>query len=66
MKLTTIEEVQDLSNIKVDELIDSLQTFEITINEKSENKNKSISLYPTLMKMKINVRRILKKDSQML
>lgn len=42
MKVITIEEAKDLSNIKVDELIDSLQTFEMAINDRSEKKNKSI------------------------
>lgn len=35
MKVTAIEEAIDLSRIKVDELIGSLQTFEISINERS-------------------------------
>jgi len=29
MKVTAIEEAQDISNMKVDELIGSLQTFEL-------------------------------------
>lgn len=33
MKVTAIEEAHDLSNIKVNELIGSLQTFEMSINE---------------------------------
>ncbi|MCI35039.1 gag-pol polyprotein, partial [Trifolium medium] len=40
MKVTAIEESQ--STIKVDELIGSLQTFEMAINDRSE-KNKSIA-----------------------
>lgn len=40
MKVTAIKETQDLSSIKVDELISSLQTFEMSINERSEKKNK--------------------------
>lgn len=43
MKVTSIEEAQDLSNIKVDELIGSLQTFEISINGRSEKKKKGIT-----------------------
>jgi hypothetical protein len=42
MKVTTIEEAQDLSTIKVDELIGSLQIFEMTINNIPEKKNNSI------------------------
>ncbi|KAK2357392.1 gag-protease polyprotein [Trifolium repens] len=33
MKVTAIEETQDISSMKVDELIGSLQTFELSINE---------------------------------
>ena len=40
---TAIEESQDLSSVKVDELIGSLQTFEIAISDKPEKKNKSIT-----------------------
>lgn len=43
MKVNSIEEAQDLSSIKVDELIGFLQTFEISFNERSEKKNKGIS-----------------------
>lgn len=43
MKVTDIEEAQNLSSIKVDELISSLQTFEMSINEWSEKKNKVIT-----------------------
>lgn len=38
MKVTTIEEAQDLTTLKVDELIGSLRTFEVTINGRSEKK----------------------------
>ncbi|MCH88483.1 gag-pol polyprotein [Trifolium medium] len=41
MKVTTIEEAQDLSTIKVDELIGLLQTFEMAINYRTEKKNKN-------------------------
>jgi ribosome-associated translation inhibitor RaiA len=42
MKVTTIEEAQDLSSIKVYELIGSLQTFNMSICDKLEKKNKSM------------------------
>jgi len=42
MKVTTIEEARDISNMKVDELIGSLKTFELAINGRTEKKNKSI------------------------
>ena len=38
MKVAAIEEAQDLSNIKVNELIGFLQTFEISINERDERR----------------------------
>src|ERR1044072_1994101 len=41
MKVTAIEEAQDISIMQVDELIGSLQTFEMTLNERPEKKNKS-------------------------
>lgn len=44
MKVIAIEEAQDLSNIKVDELIGSLQNFEMTLNDRFEKKNKSIAI----------------------
>src|SRR4051794_14413071 len=43
MKVTAIEEAQDISNMKLDELIGSLQTFELSICEPIEKKNKSIT-----------------------
>lgn len=43
MKVTTIEEAQDLIIIKVDKLIGFLQTFEMTFNDISEKKNKRIT-----------------------
>lgn len=43
MKVTTIEEAQDLSTLKVDELIGSLQTFEFSINGRSQKKNKGVA-----------------------
>ena len=43
MKVTTIEEAQDINNMKVEELIGSLQTFELAINDKSQKKKKNIA-----------------------
>jgi len=43
MKVTVIEEVQAISNMKADELIGSLQTFEFAINDRYEKKKKSIA-----------------------
>ncbi|XP_057432974.1 uncharacterized protein LOC130725802 [Lotus japonicus] len=43
MKVTTIDEAQDISSIKVDELIGSLQTFEMSLNDMPEKKSKSIA-----------------------
>jgi len=43
MKVTAIEETQDISNLKVDELIESLQNFEITVNSKTDKKRKGIA-----------------------
>lgn len=43
MKVSAIEEAHDLSSIKVDELIGSLQNFVMSINEIPEKKNKGIT-----------------------
>jgi len=43
MKVTAIEEAQDIKNMKVEELIGSLQSFEMTISDESEKKNKRIA-----------------------
>ncbi|MCH83329.1 gag-protease polyprotein, partial [Trifolium medium] len=43
MKVTAVEEANDISEMKVEELIGSLKTFEVAINEKSESKFKSIA-----------------------
>ncbi|KAK2374735.1 gag-protease polyprotein [Trifolium repens] len=43
MKVTAIEESQDLSTMKVDELIGSLQTFEMTFEDKLEKKMKNLA-----------------------
>lgn len=46
MKVVAIEEAHDISNMKVEELIGSLQTFEMGINDNDngDKKNKSIAL----------------------
>src|ERR1051325_671927 len=41
MKVTAIEEAQEINSMKVDELVGSLQTFELGINERSDKKPKS-------------------------
>lgn len=43
MKVTTIEEAQDICNMRMDELVGSIQTFELAISDRSEKKNKSIT-----------------------
>ena len=42
MKVTTIEEAQDFSAMQVDELIGSLQTFEMNLNDKPDKRSKII------------------------
>jgi len=42
MKVTTIEEAQDIS-MQVDELIGSLQNFELVVDNKTEKKGKGIA-----------------------
>jgi hypothetical protein len=43
MTVTAIEEAHDISTKKMDELVGSLQTFEIVLNERGDKKNKSIA-----------------------
>jgi len=43
MKVIAIEEAQDILSLKVDELIGSLQNFEITVNIKTDKKGKGIA-----------------------
>jgi len=43
MKVTTIEEAQDISNMQVDELISSLQNFELVVDNRTEKKGKGIA-----------------------
>ena len=42
MKVTAIEESQDIASMKVEEVVDSLQTFEMNFSNKPEKKGKSI------------------------
>lgn len=44
MKVTTIEEAQDILSLKVDGLFGSLFTFEMSLERKPEKKNKGITL----------------------
>jgi hypothetical protein len=48
MKVTTIEEAQVISSMKVYELIGSLQYFEITLNNKTDKKGKGIAFVSTV------------------
>ena len=43
MKVTDIEEAQEISNVQVDELIGFLQTYEMTLSDESEKKNKGVA-----------------------
>jgi len=43
MKVTTIEEDQDISSMQVDELIGSLQNFELVVDNRTEKKGKGIA-----------------------
>jgi len=43
MKVTTNEEAQDVSNMKVEELIGSLQNFELVVDNRTEKKGKCIA-----------------------
>jgi uncharacterized FlaG/YvyC family protein len=43
MKVTAIEEAQDIATMKVEELIGSLLTCEVAINERTDKKAKSIA-----------------------
>jgi len=43
MKVTTIEEAQDISSMQVDELIGSLQNFELVVDNRTEKKGKGIA-----------------------
>lgn len=54
MKVTTIEEAQDIASLKVDELFSSLLTFEMALEGKLEKRNKSVALQ-SLSKPQIDV-----------
>ncbi|CAJ2638184.1 unnamed protein product [Trifolium pratense] len=43
MKVTAIEEAKDITEMKLDELVGSLQTYEVATNERMDKKNKSIA-----------------------
>jgi len=43
MKVTTIEEAQDISNMQVDDLIGFLQNFELVVDNRTEKKGKGIA-----------------------
>jgi len=43
MKVTAIEKAQDISNMKIDELIGSLQTFELVMIDRPKKKSRSIN-----------------------
>jgi hypothetical protein len=59
MKVTAIEEAQDIATMKVEELIGSLITCEVAINERTDKKAKSIA-FVTNAEMK-NLKKIKKK-----
>jgi len=44
MKVTAIEEAQNISSMKVDELKGSFQNFELIVDNRTEKKGKSIAL----------------------
>jgi len=43
MKVKTIEEAQDISSMQVDELVGSLQNFELVVDNRAEKKGKGIA-----------------------
>ncbi|XP_058741876.1 uncharacterized protein LOC131614283 [Vicia villosa] len=43
MKVTAIEEAQDINRMRLNDLVGSLLTFELSINDRAEKKNKSIA-----------------------
>jgi len=65
MKVTTIEESQDINNMKMDELIGSLQTFELAISDRTKKKNKSIAFIYNTSEEDVYVMWILMKVFQM-
>ncbi|CAK8537451.1 unnamed protein product [Lathyrus sativus] len=55
MKVTTIEEVQYISSIKVDELIDLLLTFQMGISDIPRNKIKGVAFKADVVEDKKNI-----------
>ena len=53
MKVTAIEEAQDICNLKVDELIGSLHTFEMGISDNVDKKDPTLKMKTRRMKKKI-------------
>lgn len=45
MKVTTIEEANDISTMKMNELLESLHTFELTIDENTNKMSKGLALH---------------------
>ncbi|GAU26327.1 hypothetical protein TSUD_56250 [Trifolium subterraneum] len=43
MKVTAIEEFREIESMKLDELVGSIQTFELSMKDRTEKKNKSIA-----------------------
>jgi hypothetical protein len=66
MKVTAIEEAQDISSLKVDELIGSLQNFDITVNDKTNKKGKVLLLFQMLMKRHKEIKRMMKACQRLL
>ncbi|KAK2356863.1 gag-protease polyprotein [Trifolium repens] len=58
IKVSAIEESQDLSTMKVDELIGSLQTFEMAINEKLEKEERLSNDIALLKKLKKELKKL--------
>ena len=58
IQVTAIEESQDLSTMKVDELIGSLQTFEMAINEKLEKEERLSNDMALLRKLKKELKKL--------
>ena len=44
MKVTAIEEAQDMCNMRVDELIGSLQPFELGLSDRTGKKSKNLAI----------------------
>jgi hypothetical protein len=66
MKVTTIEETQDISSMKVDELLGSLQTFELVLMRDQKRRTKALFLSQTLMMKEWKESWTKKETSQML